>query len=43
MDNHVETASEPNEKISVISRYEMLLMLENWLEWQQSCGKDLVK
>ncbi len=31
------------ENISIISRYEMLLMLENWLEWQKVCGTDYGK
>jgi hypothetical protein len=43
MDNIEETPSDITKQISVISRYEMLLMLENWLEWQKICGTDYGK
>ena len=41
--NRREAESDTTENISLISRYEMLLMLENWLEWQQVCGTDYGK
>ena len=41
--NRREAESDTPENISLISRYEMLLMLENWLEWQQVCGTDYGK
>ena len=41
--NRREAESDTTENISLISRYEMLLMLQNWLEWQQVCGTDYGK
>ena len=38
MDKNPKILEEPEHEISLISRYEMLLMLENWLEWQKNCG-----
>ena len=38
-----EEETDTTENISIVSRYEMLLMLENWLEWQQVCGTDYGK
>ena len=38
MDNHPKTPVKQDTEVSLISRYEMLLMLENWLDWQKNCG-----